>query len=55
MAHVPVIPAGADVVAAVDPPVSAPVVPPVVIPAPVAPAEAAPVVAKVLSTAFEEV
>ena len=37
MAHVPVIPAGADVVAAVDPPVPAPVVPPVVIPAPVAP------------------
>ena len=35
MAHVPVIPAGADVVAAVDPPVPAPVVPPVVIPAPV--------------------
>ena len=45
MAHVPVIPAGADVVAAVDPAVPAPVVPPVVIPAPVAPVEAAPVVA----------
>lgn len=45
MAHVPVIPAGADVVAAVHPPVPAPVVPPVVIPAPVAPVEAAPVVA----------
>ena len=41
MAHVPVIPAGADIVAAVDPPVPAPVVPPVVIPAPVAPVEAA--------------
>ena len=51
MAHVPVIPAGADVVAAVDPPVPAPVVPPVVIPAPVAPVEAAPVVAPLAAPA----
>ena len=43
MAHVPVIPAGADVVAAVDPPVPAPVVPPVV--------EAAPVVAPLAAPA----
>ena len=45
MAHVPVIPAQADVIAAVDPPVPAPVVPPGVVPAPVAPVVAAPVVA----------
>ena len=51
MAHVPVIPAGADVVAAVDPPVPALVVPPVVIPAPVAPVEAAPVVAPLAAPA----
>ena len=51
MAHVPVFPAGADVVAAVDPPVPAPVVPPVVIPAPVAPVEAAPVVAPLAAPA----
>ena len=51
MAHVPVIPAGADVVAAVDPLVPAPVVPPVVIPAPVAPVEAAPVVAPLAAPA----
>ena len=56
MAHVPVIPAGADIVAAVDPPVPAPVVPPVVIPAPVAPVEAAlveaaPVVAPLVAPA----
>ena len=42
MAHVPVIPAGADVVASVDPPVPAPVVPPV---------EAAPVVAPLAAPA----
>ena len=51
MAHVPVIPARADVVAAVNPPVPAPVVPPVVIPAPVAPVEAAPVVAPLAAPA----
>ena len=51
MAHVPVIPAGADVVAAVNPPVPAPVVPPVVIPAPVAPVEAAPVIAPLAAPA----
>lgn len=51
MARVPVIPAGADVVAAVDPPVPAPVIPPVVIPAPVAPVEAAPVVAPLAAPA----
>ena len=51
MAHVPVIPAGADVAAVIDPPVPAPLVPPVVIPAPVAPVEAAPVVAPLAAPA----
>ena len=51
MAHVPVIPAQADVVAAVDPPVPAPVVPPGVVPAPVAPVVAAPVVAPLAAQA----
>ena len=51
MAHVPVIPAEADVVAAVDPPVPTPVVPPVVVPAPVAPVQAAPVVAPLAAPA----
>ena len=51
MAHVRVIPAGADVVAAVDLPVQATVVPPVVIPAPVAPVEAAPVLAPLAAPA----
>ena len=37
MAHVAVIPAQADIVAAVDPPVPVPVVPRGVVPAPVAP------------------
>ena len=54
MAHVPVIPAGANIVAAVDPPVPAPVVPPVVIPAPVAPVEAAPVEAAPVEAALVE-
>ena len=51
MAHVPVIPAEADVVAAEDAPVLAPVVPPVVVKAPVASVEAAPVVAPLAAPA----
>ena len=51
MAHVPVIPAQADVVAALDPPVPGPVVPPGVVPAPVAPVVAAPVVAPLAAQA----
>ena len=51
MAHVPVIPAESDVVAAVHPPVPALVVPPVVVPAPVAPVVAAPVVAPLAAQA----
>ena len=51
MADIPVIPAEADVVAAVDPLVPAPVVPPVVAPAPVAPVVTAPVVAPLAAQA----